>query len=440
MRPEARLQAAIDVLGIWAAGHAPADEVLAAWGRQHRFAGAKDRAAIAARVYAVFRRYGNLLWRMEGDAPRLLVLGSLVEEGMGLEAIETLFAGQGYGPPPLSAEERAPLAAQPGPPPAWAQENYPEWLEPHLRESLGNAFDTEIGALNARAPLDLRVNALKATRDEVISALIEAGFPAEPCPYAPMGVRLPAGTPVRGLALFRDGLVEVQDEGSQLASLLCGAKPGMNVVDLAAGAGGKTLALAADMSDRGVILACDVDAKRLYELSRRAARAGVHIVERRHLHDLASQDGGDPELAPFDAWADLVIVDTPCSGTGTWRRAPDSRWRLSEPRLIAYQDVQRRLLARAAALVRPGGRLCYITCSILKSENEAPVEAFLGARPHFRLIRPHSLLQSAGLTVAAEGSHWGLRLSPARHGTDGFFIACLVRGQGVDAQSETMVS
>ncbi len=252
-------------------------------------------------------------------------------------------------------------------------------------------------------------------------------------------MRLPAGTPVTGLALYKEGQVEVQDEGSQIASLLCGAKPGMQVIDLAAGAGGKTLALAADMADRGLILGCDVDAKRLYELSRRAKRAGVHIVERRVLRDVDPQEGADPDLAGFEAWADLVVVDAPCSGTGTWRRAPDSKWRLSEQRLFSYEEVQRRLLARAAGLVRPGGRLCYITCSVLKSENEAPVEAFLSAHPHFRLIPPHILLESAGLNLDAEEGPWGLRLSPARHGTDGFFVACLERLQGVDARSQTMV-
>jgi 16S rRNA (cytosine967-C5)-methyltransferase len=430
MRPEARLQAAIDVLGLWAVGSAPADEVLAAWGRAHRFAGAKDRAAIAARVYAVFRHYGSLLWRMGNDAPRTLVLGSLAEEGLGVEAIEALFSGAGYGPPPLSVDERARLEASPGTPPPWAQGNYPQWLEHHLREAFGSDFEAEIAALNARAPLDLRVNSLKATREEVLSALIDEGLPAEPCPFAPLGVRLPAGTPVTGLGLYRVGLIEVQDEGSQIASLLCGATPGMCVIDLAAGAGGKTLALAAAMADRGLILACDIEAKRLYELSRRAKRAGVHIVERCLLHDLTGDDDVEPKLARFEGRADLVVVDAPCSGTGAWRRAPDAKWRLSDEKLFAYEAAQRRLLARAAGLLRPGGRLCYITCSVLKSENEAPVEAFLRACPHFRLIPPQKLLQSAGLSLVAQMSPSGLRLSPARHGTDGFFVACLEHGPG----------
>jgi 16S rRNA (cytosine967-C5)-methyltransferase len=274
----------------------------------------------------------------------------------------------------------------------------------------------------------------------VLSALIEEELSAEPCPYAPLGVRLPAGAPVTGLALYREGQIEVQDEGSQIASRVCNAKPGMKVIDLAAGAGGKTLALAADMADRGVILACDVEPKRLYELSRRAKRAGAHIVERRLLRDVEPHAGAGPDLARLEGWADLVVIDAPCSGSGTWRRAPDAKWRLSVERLSAYQRLQQKLLSRAAGLVRPGGRLCYITCSVLKCENEAPVEAFLGARPHFRLIPPHILLKSAGLSVDADEGNWGLRLSPARHGTDGFFIACLEHGKGVDARSHSMVS
>lgn len=430
MRPEARLQAAIDVLGAWAQQSAPADEVLAAWGRAHRFAGAKDRAAIAARVYAVFRHYGVLVWRMGSDAPRALVLGSLAEEGMSAEAIAALFSGVGYGPPPLSPEEQTLVEAAPAQPPRWAELNYPEWLEPKLREALGSEFEAEVAALNKRAPLDLRVNALKATREEVLAALALEGLSVAPCPYAAWGVRLAAGTPVTGLSLYRDGLVEIQDEGAQIVSLLCGAKPDMNLVDLAAGAGGKTLALAADMNDRGLILACDVNAKRLYELARRAKRAGVHIVERQLLRDPDPRAGADPDLARFESWADLVVVDVPCSGTGTWRRAPDLRWRLTEERLHGYERLQQRLLARAAALVRPGGRLCYITCSVLESENEAQIEGFLQAFPHFRLIPKAMLPAPAGLGIDSADPTLGLRLSPARHGTDGFFFASLERGPG----------
>jgi 16S rRNA (cytosine967-C5)-methyltransferase len=440
MRPEARLQAAIDVLGLWAEGTAPVDEVLAAWGRAHRFAGAKDRAAIAARVYAIFRQHASIVWRMGSASPRALLIGSLAEEGQTPEAIGALFSGARYAPPPLSDDERARLNAEPGPPATWVRGNYPEWLEPQLKEAFGQDFDAEIAALNGRAPLDLRVNTLKATRRQVLALLAEAGLSPEPCPISPVGVRLTHGARVAELALFREGLIEIQDEGSQIVSLLCGARPGMCVVDLAAGAGGKTLALAAAMGDEGRILACDVNAKRLHELSRRARRAGVDIVERRLVRDFDPKSGVDPSLADLAARADLVVLDAPCSGSGTWRRAPDLKWRLTLEQLLAHERAQERLLGRAARLVRPGGRLCYITCSVLRGENEAQIEALLGGDPHFRLIRLDILLQEAGLRLAPAAGAVGLRLSPARQGTDGFFIACLERSEGIDARSQTMVS
>lgn len=433
MRPEARLQAAIDILSLWAAGEAPLDAVLAAWGRAHRFAGAKDRAAIAERVYAVIRNYGALLWRMGSDAPRLLVLGSLAEEGVSLASIESLFSGARYGPPPLTAEERSRLAAEPGPFPPWARGNYPAWLEPLLREAFGDELESEMAALSARAPLDLRVNALKATRAQAMAALAEAGLDAAPCPHAPWGIRLAAGSPVTRSAAYRDGRVEIQDEGAQIASHLCAAKPGMRVIDLAAGAGGKSLAFAADMADRGRILACDVEAKRLGELAHRAKRAGAHIIEPLLLRPGNRRGPPEPALVSFVSWADLVVVDVPCSGSGTWRRAPDLKWRLSAERLARYGRLQQRLLSQAAGLVAPGGRLCYITCSVLRSENEAQIEAFCQGYPEFRLISPHTLQKAAGLTLAQKEDGLGIRLSPGRHGTDGFFIACLERASGVDA-------
>jgi 16S rRNA (cytosine967-C5)-methyltransferase len=440
MRPEARLQAAIDILSLWTAGETPMDGVLAAWGRAHRFAGAKDRAAIATRVYAVLRNYGALLWRMGSNAPRLLVLGSLAEEGVPLASIQSLFSGARYGPAPLTPEERSLLTAEPKPLPAWARDNYPFWLEPQLREAFGAAFEMEMAALSLRAPLDLRANLLNATRQEAMAALAEAGFEPEPCPYAPSGIRLAAGSPVSRSAPYREGMVEIQDEGAQVASRLCGARPGMRVIDLAAGAGGKALALAADMANRGRILACDVDARRLGALTRRARRADVSIIAPLLLRENDASGGGDQSLAPYAAWADLVVVDVPCSGSGTWRRAPDLKWRLSAERLSAYERLQGRLLSQAAGLVAPGGRLSYITCSVLRGENEAQIEAFCAAFPEFRLISPHTLLKEAGLTLAQQGGGPGIRLSPARHGTDGFFIACLERGQGVDASRQRMVS
>jgi 16S rRNA (cytosine967-C5)-methyltransferase len=292
----------------------------------------------------------------------------------------------------------------------------PDWLYPRMAARFGDNLAAEMAALREPAPLDLRVNLLKGTREEDRAALAAEGWDAKPTPLSPWGLRIDGRRPVTSGAAFQSGLVEIQDEGSQLIAALTDAKPGMRVVDWCAGAGGKTLALAAMMGNRGQIVACDVSASRLEGAVRRLRRAGVNNVEC-HL------------VTPGDKWAkrragafDRVLVDAPCTGTGTWRRNPDARHRLTEQDLLELTRKQSSILDAAWALVRPGGRLVYATCSLLQEENEGQVSAFLHCHPDFRLVP--SVGVPLGGTVSDDGT---LSLTPARNGTDGFFAAAMER-------------
>jgi 16S rRNA (cytosine967-C5)-methyltransferase len=271
-------------------------------------------------------------------------------------------------------------------------------------------------AFTQGAPVDLRVNTLKATRDEAAAALAQAGVETAPTPYSPVGLRLAGRANIAGLAAYRDGLVEVQDESSQLASLLVGARPDMRVLDLCAGGGGKTLALAAAMGNRGGILACDTDAKRLARLAPRLARSGARIVKTQALGTGKRND----TLGAFDR----VLVDAPCSGSGTWRRHPDARWRLTPAMLAGYRAAQASLLRDAAAHVRPNGRLVYAVCSILPGEGAAQVEAFLAANKGWRVLPADKAWREAlGTKAPFDGPY--MLLTPHRHRADGFFAAVL---------------
>ena len=340
---------------------------------------------------------------MQGASPRALAIASVLDDG----EVEALFSGTGYGPAALSDAERAAVASPPlGEAPAHVKGEYPAFLEEELKRAFGDRLPDEMLALQQRAPVDLRVNTLKTQRDAVMEALIAEGYAAQPTARSPLGIRLPAGvTGLECTALFEAGAFEFQDEAAQVASLMCGAAPGMRVLDLAAGAGGKSLALAAQMKNEGEIVACDVRADALAELERRAVRAGAVIIKAKQNLPLP-REGGEEGLSYFD----IVLVDAPCSGTGTWRRQPELRWRLTPERLAELQAIQDALLARAAAYVKPGGRLVYATCSILPCENEDRIAAFLGEHP--------------GLAVEGEV----FRASPLSTGTDGFFAAALRRG------------
>ncbi|UYY77986.1 RsmB/NOP family class I SAM-dependent RNA methyltransferase [Sphingomonas sp. R1] len=393
MTPSARVQMAIDVLDqIIAAARnrgAAADVILARWFAERRFAGSKDRRAIRSLVYDAIRHCGEV---PQSGRAALLALAKVDP------ALAALFDGTRYGPAPIAEGE--PVAA-PGVAPAW--------LEAAFEASGLDA--AERAALLDRAPLDLRVNRGKATVT-AIAAMFEG---AATLPFAPDALRLPEDTPVDRTPAYLDGLFEVQDAGSQLVSALAGAAPGMTVIDLCAGGGGKTLALTAEMDNRGTILACDVDRPRLSRLMPRAERAGISIAETLLLDPGREAD----RLADWRDRADLVLVDAPCSGTGTWRRNPEARWRLTPSQLDRYVDTQAHLLDVAARLVRPGGTLIHIVCSLLDVEGAGQVERFLAAQPGWSA---EPLAAPAGRPRGQ-----GLRLTPRHDTTDGFFVAKLVR-------------
>jgi 16S rRNA (cytosine967-C5)-methyltransferase len=432
LTPGARLAAAIDILSAIDTGNYPADDVAADYFRRRRYIGAKDRARIAGHVYGVLRHRAALDWRVQkqrteiGARTRLLAALVLIE-GWRPEAIASSCDGDRFRPAPLtSAEERLLRALvgrtlhHPEMPRAVAND-LPEWLEPHLEQVFGKELEREMAALNASAPIDLRVNLLKADRATARRALAAEGVAVEPTPWSPIGLRLAARVPLGGLAAFKEGLVEVQDEGSQIATLLVDARPGMRVVDFCAGAGGKTLALAASMANRGKLVACDVSAHRLERGTLRLRRAGVGNVERRAL------------TSERDKWIkrragsfDRVLVDAPCLGIGAWRRNPGDKWRITKDDLADLLVRQQEILRSAARLVRPGGRVVYATCSLLHEENEAQAEAFLAATPDFSVV-PAARAWHDTIGGAAPGGDRYLRLTPARHGTDGFFVAIFER-------------
>jgi 16S rRNA (cytosine967-C5)-methyltransferase len=396
MTPAARLQAAIEILEavINAAreGGAAADTLVQRYFQTRRYAGGGDRRAVRELVFGAVRALGELpasgraalIGHLRGSDPEMLGLF-----GSGGHAPEALVPGEPEAVPGLA----------------------PAWLMARLRGRFGPETEAEVAALLDRAPLDLRVNRLKADRAAVMAMLPEA----EALAWPDTALRMPAGTALETLPAFREGLVEVQDAGSQLAAAIVGARPGEAVVDLCAGAGGKTLALAADMDNRGHLLACDSDRGRLSQMVPRLERAGVSMVEPRLLngnHELAG-------LADAIGQADRVIVDAPCSGTGTWRRNPEARWRLSPARLARMVREQARLLRIGAQLLRPGGRLVYVVCSLVPEEGEAQIAALLRDRPDLRRA-PFS-------TPAGDAPLGQLVLSPARHGCDGFLVASVER-------------
>ena len=305
--------------------------------------------------------------------------------------------------------------------PAEARGNFPAWLAPALERALGRDLSREMVAMQDEAGLDLRVNLLKAEREAVYAALARQGIELARTKLSPIGLRLFERVPLGQLDLFKSGAIEVQDEGSQLAALLADARPGMRVVDFCAGAGGKTLALAASMQNRGHLVACDIAAKRLERATQRLRRAGASIVQRQ------------PLTSARDQWVkrhaegfDRVFVDAPCTGTGTWRRNPDAKWRLKPEDLAELPALQADILDSAQRLVKPGGRLIYATCSLLMEEDEDQVAKFLESHADFRLLPIRDVWADAvgGECPAPSDT---LRLSPARNGTDGFFVAVMER-------------
>ena len=432
MTPGAQIAAAIEILTAIDAGDRPADDLAAEYFRHRRYIGAKDRAHIAGHVYAVLRHRAGLDWWAGkhgiGAGPRVRVLAGLrLIEGWRPDAITASFDGSRFRPPPLGRAEERLVRALAGhtlrhPEMSRAVANdLPEWLEPHFERVFGKGLEREMRALNTPALTDLRVNLLKSDRETARLALAADGVAAEPTPLSPIGLRLRERVPLGTLAAFKEGLIEVQDESSQIAALLADARPGMRVVDFCAGAGGKTLALAATMANRGKLVACEVSSHRLERAARRLRRAGVSNVEPRAL-----SGERDKWVKHHQKSFDRVFVDAPCLGTGTWRRNPDAKWRMRAEDLAELVERQQQILCGAARLVRPGGRLVYATCSLLHEENEAQAEAFLAAEPGFSLL-PVARVWEETIGGASPAGEQFLRLTPARHGTDGFFVAIFER-------------
>lgn len=431
MKPAARLQAAVEVLEQVEKMHRPVGEALKDWGLSHRFAGSKDRAAIGNIVYDVLRWRASTAWLMESDSPRALVLGMVARRwGLGADGLASQIEGDPHAPEALTPAETERLAtADLGQAPDHIRADIPEWLAARFEKAFGPDWVAEGEVLALRPPLDLRVNRLKADRARVLKAL--ARFGAAETAYSPDGLRIP---PTEGEGrhpnvqvepAFQKGWFEVQDEGSQLAALMVGAKPGEQILDLCAGAGGKTLALAAAMANKGQVFATDSDRSRLAPIFDRIKRAGTRNVQVR-------EAGAD--LAALDGHMDAVLIDAPCTGSGTWRRRPDAKWRLTERALAERIAEQAALLDGAARYVKPGGRLVYVTCSMLPDENDDQIAAFLARSPDFTIVPFDATIESAmpeearsGFAASALHTRNGLLLSPRRTRTDGFFVSTLRR-------------
>jgi 16S rRNA (cytosine967-C5)-methyltransferase len=428
MTPAARIAAAIEILDDIATRRRPASDALKDWGLSHRFAGSGDRAGISGLVFDALRRRASSAWTMGGDGARAVMLGALKRtRNLNVEAISALCNGEGHAPPPLTDDERARLedGSLDGAPVHIAGD-FPEWLTPAFVESYGADAVAQGQALAERAPVDLRANTLKASRDKILSELSHL-FP-QATPYSPVGLRILPKADGRGPALtaepaYAKGLVEVQDEGSQLAALLSGATPGVQVLDLCAGAGGKSLALAAMLENQGQVYATDSDGRRLTPIFPRLERSGARNIQVR------APRGAQDVLGDLKGHMDVVFIDAPCTGSGAWRRNPDAKWRIRPGALEQRLGDQRAALDAGASYVKPGGRLIYVTCSVLKAENEDQVEAFLARRPDFLPLDAAQMAVTAGLPEVAErGSKLGagLRFSPLSTGTDGFYVAGLL--------------
>jgi 16S rRNA (cytosine967-C5)-methyltransferase len=431
MTPGARLSAAIDVLADIEARRRPASDALKDWGLSHRFAGSGDRAAIGGLVFDALRRRQSAAWLMDEATPRAILFGALkLERGMGPDAIRRLADGGRFAPaPPTEVEIEALTSARLREAPAHVRGDYPEWLDAKLAAVFGEDRAAEGAALSSRAPVDLRVNTLKGDRATAAAAL--AHLHANPAPWSPIGLRIALSAeakspPIQAEPAFIDGLVEVQDEGSQLAAILTGAGPRDTVIDLCAGGGGKTLALAAQMENRGRLIATDTDIRRLAPIHARLARAGAGHVEVR------TPRGAAPLLDDVVGQVDLVLIDAPCTGIGAWRRNPDAKWRVRPGALEQRIKDQDEVLARAAPLVRQGGRIAYITCSLLAEENGDRIAVFLAAHAEFAVVAADEMVRAlpgraAEFGAAVLTTDEGLLMTPRRTGTDGFFVAIMTR-------------
>ncbi|WP_208541177.1 MULTISPECIES: RsmB/NOP family class I SAM-dependent RNA methyltransferase [Bartonella] len=424
MRLGGRLQAAIDVLKEIEMRHRPASEALKDWGLSHRFAGVSDRAAVGTIVYDVLRRRYSLQWRMDSDDIRNIAFGALLDTGaMTIEQIDSTLEGDRFAPQLLALKQRYSWQKrQLVDAPDYIRGDIPQWCQAYLQPLFADNWVTEAAALATRPPLDLRVNSLKATPEKVLKELAKIKVQSfswfrQALRIAPIE-KFGRHPNVQAEPAFQKGHFEVQDLGSQIVAHLTETKAGIQLLDYCAGAGGKTLALAANMNNRGQIYAYDSNKVRLAPIFSRLRRAGIHNVQSRvHVE----------ELKPLVGQMDIVLLDAPCSGTGTWRRRPDAKWRLTPEQIKQRQEEQFAILNEALVYLKSNGRLVYITCSLFIDENEEQISRFLQQHSNFFPIDLRALWQRhfSSSTIQPIFSSYGLTLSPASTQTDGFFLAVL---------------
>ena len=447
MTPAGRIAAIIACLDEIIAAPRPADAVISAYFRARRYIGSKDRSAVASQIYLILRHFLQLSWHLEQaharrDGRNLVLAQLLLIEHWPLEEIQENFTGEHYAPHKVTRDEQLFLnqllhchPRENGDPwipasagmtglecnemPIHIQVECPAKYAEKFQATFGDNFAAEMRGMLTEAPLDLRVNPRVATRAAAIAELKAAKVDAAPTPYSPFGIRIHGRPALPTLDLYKRGGVEIQDEGSQLIALLMGAQPGEHIVDFCAGAGGKTLAIAAMMENKGRVIACDVLDRRLEKSRTRFTRAGLENIQ---IRPLTSEN--DKWVKRSAGQFDRVLVDAPCSGTGVWRRNPDARWKQLGPGLAELLPLQARILSSAARLVKPGGRLVYATCSLLPDENQLQVEKFLAEHSDFKLL-PAQQACTPDMHLPDTGDY--MNLSPARHGTDGFFAAVMER-------------
>ena len=429
MTPSARISAAIDIFTELEQKPRPVNDALKDWALSRRYAGSGDRAGIGLLVHDTLRRRASARWLMGADTARAAVLGTLrLAQGYSAQTIAGWCDGGRFGPEPLSEAEMAALAnGSLKDAPAHVRGDYPEWLSESFAAAFGDDAAAEGEALAMRAPLDLRVNTLKTIRMKALPALSD--YDAVATLHSPDGIRVPNRAdgrikPVQADPLFIKGMVEIQDEGSQIVAMLCAPDACHQVLDYCAGGGGKTLALAALMNNKGQIFASDSDARRLAPIYDRLKRADARNVQ------IRTPRQGGPTVLDLSGKLDLVLIDAPCTGTGTWRRNPDAKWRMRPGALEQRMKEQVTVLDNAALAVKPGGRLAYITCSVLPEENDQQVREFLTRTPGFSIINlreTRAFAEIPSLASATRATQHGLMLTPLRTGCDGFYIAMMER-------------
>ncbi len=431
MTPSARLAAAAELLALIAASPAPAENEIGSFFRARRYAGSKDRRWVSEFVYKCLRRQGELDWvltRLDLDhSARLQAIFALVlfENVEALEISHTYLSGPHSLNDLTEKESKAfgllaslDLSAMP----SHVIGNFPQWIADMLDQQYSGDAAAVMASYQQRGLVTLRTNLLKTSREEVLALFADADIPVSPTSISPDGLILETRRNLSRHPLLERGLVEIQDEAAQISSRLAMSEPGMLVIDYCAGGGGKSLALAAHMQNTGRICAFDINPRRMKDIAGRARRAGIDILE----STVLNQDESDQELlAGLQGTADRVFVDAPCSGSGTWRRQPDQKWKLTEQKLQELCSLQAALLEKACQLVAPGGRLIYATCSILTMENHQQIRRFLDAQPSFQLLSVQDLWEAAGLQGTGNGEYFSV--TPADFGSDGFFTAVLER-------------